>query len=141
MEIFYVCYPLYWVSNQLQESVCFLIAYMLPLSLSMCFLCFIFYWCDVLLICHQTTLQWEILIHFIPFCFPSVNFPPVVPCYVLSTLIFYSLSLTHSRIRLHSRSSSPSFLPFISRLSSLMVFHIPLFPSCFFLSPISFLCQ
>lgn len=110
----------------------------------MCILCFTFSWREFFSPFFVTfffsTLQWALFIHFIPFCFPSVNSPPVVPHSVLSTLISYSLflQLTQLSFCLRSCSSSPSFSPFIILTSfipnclshpfiSLLFFPLPMF--------------
>lgn len=81
------------------------------------------------------TLQWALFIHFIPFCFPSVNSPPVISHPALSALIFYSLFLQLPLLSFCLHSSSPSFSPSSSHafhpfiLSPTPSLHFPVFSS------------
>lgn len=104
----------------------------------MCILCFTVSWCDFFSLhlyhffLNQTSVS--IIYSLYSILLPLCQFSPCgSPLHPLSTLIFYSLflQLTLLSFCLHSRFSSPSFSPFIiSRLSSLIVSLIPLFPPC-----------
>lgn len=77
-----------------------------------------------LLLCDQIRLQWAILIHCIPFYFPSVLPCPAVPRCVLSTFSSLFLQLLWVLITFT-----------ISHLSSLIVLHIPQISPLVFPSP------